>query len=113
MSNGTKPTWRPVTSSVPQGSMLGVIPFNAFINDLDGGPVRTHSKFAKRVVLPSRKDLNRLEKWPNRNLIKFNKEKCKILHLERNHHRHYYILGDPSWKAAWQKKTWESWWVPS
>lgn len=29
-------------------------------------------------------DLNRVEKWADRNLMKFNNEKCKILHLERN-----------------------------
>jgi len=26
-------------------------------------------------------DLNRLEKWTKRNLVKFNKEECKVLHL--------------------------------
>lgn len=37
------------------------------------------------------RNFNKLEKWVNRNLMKFNK-KCKILHLGRNNPRQEYIL---------------------
>ena len=42
------------------------------------------------------RDLDRLEKWVDRNIMKLNKEKCKVLHLRRNNLRHQYTL-----RAVW------------
>ena len=38
------------------------------------------------------RDLDRLEKWADRNVMKFNKQKCKILHLRRDNSVHQYML---------------------
>ena len=95
--NGISSDSIPVSSGVPQGSVLGPVLFLAHINDL---PEQVKSKvrlFADGTAmylaissLPEasnlQDDLIQLEKWEKSWDLDFNPIKCQLLHITRSKH---------------------------
>ena len=103
--NGQVSEWSPVTSGVPQGSVLGPLLFIIYVNDMDDGITAKISKFADDTKLGMnvakqenieelQEDLKRLGEWSDKWQMPFNVEKCKVMHTgHRNPHAQYDLLG--------------------
>ena len=105
--NGSASEWMPVTSGVPQGSVLGPTCFVIFINDLDdvldlvNGFV---SKFADdtkygRIIRNEedhqemQRNIDKLSEWAETWQMDFNSKKCKIMHFGNKNPKQSYCMG--------------------
>jgi len=96
--------WKWVTSGVPQWSVLRPELFNIFVGNMESGIECTLSKSANNNKLCGavdtlegrdaiQRDFDSLERWACANLMKFNKAKCKVLHMGQGNLKHKNRLG--------------------
>ncbi|GAB0184108.1 hypothetical protein GRJ2_000876100 [Grus japonensis] len=118
--------WRTVMSGIPQGLVLGpalfnifvkLALFNIFVSDMDSGIECTLSKFADDTKLCGvvntlegrnviQRDLDKLEKWARVNRMKFNKAKCKVVHVGQHNPKPTIGWARNGLKAARRRRTW-------
>ena len=112
--NNTSSIEKPVTSGVPQGSVLGPMLFVFFINDLpDVCSVSTkiYADDTKAYTcIVNENDQARLQNsidemfnWTQQWQLNFNASKCKILHIGENNPRHSYFIGNGNSKSEIEK----------
>jgi hypothetical protein len=103
--DGEMSSWAPVTSGIPQGSVLGPVLFVCFINDLPNVIHTMVHIFADDTKVYNsvdsqsgssdlQEDLNRLQEWSDTWLLKFNAAKCKVMHLGSRNPKVEYTMSE-------------------
>ena len=95
--------WAPVSSGIPQGSVLGPILFICYINDMPNRVTSDIQLFADDTKIYRRittgddnealqDDLANLEAWTQLWQLRFNAEKCKVMYIGQHNSRHEYTM---------------------
>ena len=99
--------WRRVMTGIPQGSVLGPVLFMVFIDNLEEGLRSDVLKFADDTKIFRRvdsevdrevlqRDLDRLVQWSEVWQMRFNVDKCKVMHLMRGNFGGNYVMNGGS-----------------
>ena len=117
--NGCFSNWSDVTSGVPQGSCLGPVLFVIFINDLPDVVESLCQMYADDTKVFSnagnqqlrdqiQKDLDNLVDWADKWQMRFNADKCHVVHMGFNNiNQEYYMKNHDSLDRTRLKSTLE------
>ena len=104
--NGEQSQWQPVTSGIPEGSVLGPLLFLIYINNLSKHVNSTIYMYADdtkiyRVIREKhdqeilQKDFDSLKAWPDQWLLKFHPKKCYSITIgKKEDNDHTYCITD-------------------
>jgi len=98
--NGSCSNFSPIISGLPQGSVLGPLPFIIYINEVAQLPLTADSKlvtYANDILLYRpvhstadliclQEDTTSLGHWANSVNLRFNPRKCKVMILSKSKH---------------------------
>ena len=112
---GQASEWVPVTSGVPQGSVLGPTLFIAIIHSLPDkirSTVKVYAddtKVYRPITNPQdaeqlQEDLDRLVSWSNIWQLPFNIEKCKVMHIGNTNPKFEYSMASQKLEVTSQEK---------
>ena len=117
VTQGAESGWKDVTSSVVQGSVLGPLCFSMYMNDMECkiGDQSVVSKFADdtKLVHPVKteddidemqKDIEHLQNWAEDWQMRYNADKCGVMHLGYHNTCHTYHMGNTNLKETKEEK---------
>ena len=112
--NQSYSNWAPVSSGVPQGSVLGPLLFLIYINVLDINIVSKISTFADDTklwhrarnpddIMELQEDINKLVEWAKKWQMSFNVDKCSVMHIGHNNMQSNYNMSNQQLPTTYQQ----------